>query len=104
MYPVIRRRGSAAQVKERSREHGMRRLASAAAIVAVLVLAGTACTGKGGGKAQHGNTGGGQQKGGTLYVNAARAFTHLDPQRNYYGDVIDFESRTIVRTLTTFPA
>jgi len=82
----------------------MRRLASGAAIVAVLVLAGTACTGKGGGKAQHGNTGGGQQKGGTLYVNAARAFTHLDPQRDYYGDIIDFESRTIVRTLTTFPA
>jgi peptide/nickel transport system substrate-binding protein len=80
----------------------MRRLASAAAIVAVLVLA--ACTGNGGGKAQHGNPGGGQQKGGTLYVNAARAFTHLDPQRDYYGDIIDFESRTIVRTLTTFPA
>jgi len=80
----------------------MRRLASGAAIVAVLVLA--ACTGKGGGKAQHGTAGAGQQKGGTLYVNAARAFTHLDPQRDYYGDIIDFESRTIVRTLTTFPA
>lgn len=83
----------------------MRRLASGAAVVAALVLAGTACTGKGGDKAQRGGTdAGGQHRGGTLYVTVARAFTHMDPQRNYLGDAIEFEARTMVRTLTTFPA
>lgn len=73
-------------------------------IVAVLAL--TACTGKGGGtkSGQAGNPNANQQKGGTLYVNTFRPFTHLDPQRNYLADAIAFESRTIVRTLTTFPA
>jgi peptide/nickel transport system substrate-binding protein len=79
------------------------RFATACGVVAVLVLA--ACTGKGGKAPQTGNAGGGgQHRGGTLYVNAFRAYTHLDPQRDYYGDAIAFESRTLVRTLTTFPA
>lgn len=78
------------------------RFATACGVVAVLVLA--ACTGKGG-KAPHtGNAGGSEHRGGTLYVNTFRAFTHLDPQRNYFGDGIAFESRTLARTLTTFPA
>jgi peptide/nickel transport system substrate-binding protein len=78
------------------------RFATACGVVAVLVL--TACTGKGGKAAQTGNAGGSQNRGGTIYVNTFRAYTHLDPQRDYYGDAIAFESRTLVRTLTTFPA
>ncbi len=78
------------------------RFATACGVVAVLVL--TACTGKGGNASQTGNAGGNQQRGGTIYVNTFRAYTHLDPQRNYYGDAIAFESRTLARTLTTFPA
>lgn len=74
----------------------------AAGLVAVIAL--TACTGKSGKKAaQHGG-GADQQRGGTLYLNTARAFTHMDPQRNYFGDGIAFESRTVARTLTTYPA
>jgi peptide/nickel transport system substrate-binding protein len=73
----------------------------AGGIVAALAL--TACTGKSGNKsAQQGS--GDQSRGGTLYVNASRAYTHLDPQRNYFGDAMEFESRTLARTLTTFPA
>jgi peptide/nickel transport system substrate-binding protein len=73
----------------------------AGGIVAALAL--TACTGKSGNKsAKQGS--GDQSRGGTLYVNASRAYTHLDPQRNYFGDAMEFESRTLARTLTTFPA
>ncbi len=73
----------------------------AGGIVAALAL--TACTGKSGNKsAKQGS--GDQSRGGTLYVNASRAYTHLDPQRNYFGDAMEFESRTLARTRTTFPA
>jgi peptide/nickel transport system substrate-binding protein len=73
----------------------------AGGVVAALAL--TACTGKSGNKsAKQGS--GDQSRGGTLYVNASRAYTHLDPQRNYFGDAMEFESRTLARTLTTFPA
>jgi peptide/nickel transport system substrate-binding protein len=73
----------------------------AGGVVAALAL--TACTGKSSNKsAQQGS--GDQSRGGTLYVNASRAYTHLDPQRNYFGDAMEFESRTLARTLTTFPA
>jgi peptide/nickel transport system substrate-binding protein len=74
----------------------------AGGIIAVLAL--SACTGKSGKKDTQGGSGGGdQQRGGTLYVNTSRAYTHLDPQRNYFGDAIAFDSRTLARTLTTFP-
>jgi peptide/nickel transport system substrate-binding protein len=73
----------------------------AGGVVAVLALA--ACTGKSGNKSAQNGTGD-QSRGDTLYVNASRAYTHLDPQRNYFGDAIAFESRTVARTLTTFPA
>jgi peptide/nickel transport system substrate-binding protein len=78
------------------------RFAIACGVVAVLTLA--ACTGKGSKAPQTGNAAGDQHRGGTLYVNTFRAYTHLDPQRNYYGDAIAFESRALARTLTTFPA
>lgn len=75
----------------------------AGGMVAVLAL--SACTGKSGKKDTSGGAAGGdQQRGGTLYLNTSRAYTHLDPQRNYFGDAIEFESRTLARTLTTFPA
>src|SRR5882762_4315604 len=83
-------------------EQRMSRLAGATAVVAVLVLA--ACSGKGGHKTQQSSANGGQHSGGTLYVSVARAFTHLDPQRDYLGDAMEFEARTMARTLTTFPA
>ncbi len=67
--------------------------------IAALVL--SACTGKSG--KGHETAGAGQHGGGTLYVNTSRAYTHLDPQRNYFGDAIAFDSRTLARTLTTFP-
>jgi peptide/nickel transport system substrate-binding protein len=78
--------------------------AGVACLAATLALA--ACTGHGGAKSPQagGAAGGGQHRGGTLYLNSFRAFTHLDPQQNYFGDAMAFESRTIARTLTTFPA
>lgn len=73
----------------------------------VVALALTACTsskGGGGGQTGSGNANQGQQKGGTLYVDDLRNFPHLDPQRIYVGDDIMFSTRTMFRTLTTFPA
>jgi peptide/nickel transport system substrate-binding protein len=81
---------------------GLGRRALTGGLAVVLALG--ACTGPAPNK-QRGSGGRGDLgKGGTLYVTASRAYTHLDPQRNYFGDAIAFESRTIARTLTTFPA
>jgi len=77
----------------------------AGGVVAALVL--TACTsGKGGGgqKSASGNANQGQQKGGTLFVDDLLNFPHLDPQRIYVGTAISFTTRTMYRTLETFPA
>lgn len=74
----------------------------AAGLVAAVAL--TACTGKGG---KAGSPRSGSQDahaGGTLYLNDFLNFPHLDPQRTYTGPSIAFSTRTIVRTLTTFPA
>jgi peptide/nickel transport system substrate-binding protein len=80
-------------------------LCLAGGVVAALAL--SACTGgKGGGGRQSaaGNPNQGQRKGGTLYLDDFNAFPHLDPQRIYNGDAISFASRTLFRTLETFPA
>ncbi|MCA1720999.1 MAG: ABC transporter substrate-binding protein, partial [Actinobacteria bacterium] len=55
-------------------------------LVTGVALAAAACGGSSGGGGTGGNTGagGGGKKGGTItFLDSAKQFNHLDPQRNY---------------------
>jgi len=85
-----------------------RRKAFAAAAVAVSMAALAACGGGGGGNAGGTSSGGaaGNQnatKGGTLTYYIRSALEHTDPQRTYIGRDISNWSRTVYRSLVTFP-
>jgi peptide/nickel transport system substrate-binding protein len=76
-------------------------------LLAVLVsgaLAGTlaACGGDGGG--DEGSSNKSSATGGTMYYLMEDPIEHLDPQRVYVGRDISNLSRTVYRTLVTFPA
>lgn len=84
-------------------KNGVRCLAGG--VIAVLALA--ACSSsKGGGGGGGGGTSAApaQSKGGTLYINDFRNFSHTDPQRVYVGSTLSFITRTMTRTLENFPA
>ena len=43
-------------------------------------------------------------KGGTLYWLTSKVASHMDPARTYTGVGINYQSRMVYRTLTTFPS
>lgn len=48
--------------------------------------------------------GGTPRRGGTLTIQSSQDFTHLDPARNWVMPTMDFGTRLLYRTLTTFKA
>jgi peptide/nickel transport system substrate-binding protein len=78
-----------------------RKKALAIAAAASMSVALAACGG-GGTKTPQG-TGGDAQKGGTLTYYIRSALEHTDPQRTYVGRDITNWSRTVYRSLVTFP-
>lgn len=86
------------------------------ALSGVVVAGVAACGGSGGGGSTSGSSsspaGSGTSssssaagaKGGTLYEVNFRGVQHLDPQRIYVGAEISDVSRTVYRTLVTFPS
>jgi peptide/nickel transport system substrate-binding protein len=79
-----------------------RKKALAIAAAASMSVALAACGGGGGNKPSTG-TGGEAQKGGTLTYYIRSALEHTDPQRTYVGRDITNWSRTVYRSLVTFP-
>jgi len=79
-----------------------RKKALAIAAAASMSVALAACGGGGGNKPSTG-TGGEAQKGGTLTYYIRAALEHTDPQRTYVGRDITNWSRTVYRSLVTFP-
>jgi len=79
-----------------------RKKAIAIAAAASMSVALAACGGGGGNKPSTG-TGGEAQKGGTLTYYIRAALEHTDPQRTYVGRDITNWSRTVYRSLVTFP-
>ena len=81
----------------------VKRWGSAAAVTAIASMALAAC---GGGSSS--GTGSGSasaaagKPGGTLKVLMVADFEHLDPQRNYVGQALDFGSRLLYRSLTGY--
>ncbi|MBO2463523.1 ABC transporter substrate-binding protein [Actinomadura violacea] len=79
------------------------RLALPAALPAVLALAAGALSAcDSGGSSGSGGRGG--SNGGTLTVLYTKDMEHLDPQRNYVMFAMDFGTRLLYRTLTTYAA
>ncbi len=84
----------------------------AAALATVLVLGLTACSTSepsGTTALEHnpgavGVIGGIPKRGGTLTIQSSQDFTHLDPARNWVMPAMDFGTRLLYRTLTTFKA
>ena len=81
------------------------RTVAGVALMALTAAVAAACSGgtAGAGATTGGGTGAHVTKGGTLYYLAKHPVEHLDPQRNYIGRDIMNQTRTVYRTLTTFP-
>ena len=71
-----------------------------ASVSAVAMLA-AACGGGGGGGTAQGTSSGGA-KGGTLYVLYNKPLEHIDPQRAYVSNILNWGTRLVYRTLTTY--
>ena len=83
-------------------KHGAR----AVALAAALALTATACGGDDD-KATPGTTGGTQgsaagKPGGTLNILQIADFDHIDPQRTYVSNALNFTERLMTRTLVTY--
>ena len=79
-----------------------RRATKVGVIAASLALAASACGGGDGAgtdEQQEGPTG---NKGGTLFLINDADFEHIDPQRTYVANALNFTERFMTRTLTTF--
>ncbi|MGZ4632790.1 MAG: ABC transporter substrate-binding protein, partial [Actinomycetes bacterium] len=74
-------------------------MAASAALVAALVAA---CGGNGASDGGKGDAAASGAKGGTLNILMIADFEHLDPQRNYVTQALNFGSRLLYRSLTGY--
>jgi peptide/nickel transport system substrate-binding protein len=80
-----------------------RKKALAVAAAASMSIALAACGGGGDNGSEKGTDTGEAQQGGTLTYYIRSALEHTDPQRTYVGRDITNWSRTVYRSLVTFP-
>ena len=81
-----------------------KRHASMVAIGAAVALAATACGGGGSSSSTGGSSAAATEgkKGGTLYVLYNKPLEHIDPQRTYVSNIINWGTRLVYRTLTAY--